>query len=504
MSPRTDAHALLARLVADHEPPVAAAAAEEILRLAASAIQTNNEQLLTLAAAQYHVHRRQEILAAILERAPCAGPDLEAWLADESQPAHMALRSMLRRDDRPGARAGAVRMLARASFAPAACDRLRRADDASEHAAALALWPLLRHPRRRRALARLADGAPLLPVETDVPRLPLDARLGRVQLVRTLRMTGEARAAALAPCLADDAAAPKLAAVATLGAGPLTDAEVELLRDFTFDHDARVARSAAAALLATERHELLAEHWGRAGASPHACVREIAALAPSADFLRDPVTARLAMLREPDRFIIVLRARIARAPAQDRLRAIALCRRLGLAPRAELELLGAAADADARVASAAARTLGGAPGPTTRDALIRLAMHPDPRVRANAVEAARGRSGVASMIEAKAADPHHRVRSGALAAWFHAAPDLVAERLRGMLADDRPEERLAALWAARAAGVQRVAPDVARIALDGASAAERRSATRCARALLLGAGPSASAPAVNEPLEVAA
>lgn len=483
---------VLLTLVGDSDQVVSSAAAEEILGLVntdQSPDQTKSERFLVTAADQFHLHRRVETLAAVLARAARPGPELHRWLDDESQPAHMALRSMVRRDTRDNARADAIALLARSSFAPAALDRLRRRDSIAQHDAALRHWALLRHPRRRRALLRAAQADTLLPAEADTPALSPEARLGRVHLIGAVRLPAEARAAALAPCLTDESLPTRLAAVATLGAGALSEPEAQLLRDFTWDHDERVARSASVSLFANTDQDAPDDHWLRAAGSAHASVRDLAALAPSADPLRTPISARLALLRTPDRFIIVLRARIARAPAPDRLRAIAICRRLNLAPRAELELLAAAADADPRVSSAAVRALAAVPGSTAREVVVRLADHPDARVRANAVEAARGRAGVASMIEAKLVDPHHRVRSGALVAWFDAAPDMVCDRLRGMLADERPDERLAALWATGAAAVTRLAPDVARCARDAVSAAERRSATRCARTLLIASQP---------------
>ena len=483
---------VLLTLIADPEQAVSAAAAEEILGLVdsdRSQDQTKAERFLISAADHFHLHRRNETLAAVLARAARPGPDLHRWLDDESQPAHMALRSMVRRDTRDTARADAISLLARSSFAPAALDRLRRRDAIAQHDAALQRWALLRHPRRRRALLRAAQADMILPAEADTPALSPDARLGRVHLIGVLRLPGDARAAALAPCLADESLPTRLAAVAALAASALSEPESQLLRDFTWDQDERVARSAAVSLFANTEPEATDDLWLRAANSAHASVRDLAALAPSADPLRTPVSARLALLRSPDRFIIVLRARIARAPAPDRLHAIAICRRLNLAPRAELELLAAAADSDPRVSSAAVRALASVPGPTAREVLVRLADHPDARVRANAVEAARGRAGVASMIEAKLGDPHHRVRSGALVAWFDASPDMVCDRLGAMLADERPDERLAALWATRAAAVTRLAPAVARCARDAVSAAERRSATRCARTLLIASRP---------------
>ncbi len=480
---------VLERLLLDDSAPVAGAATDALLgtgeRRSDSVWSGESLRLLLLCAERYGVHRRREALEAVVSLAATGAPDaMRAWLADDGQAAHMALRSVIRRDERPQARERAFALLGYPSLSPACVDRLRRDDAPAEHDAALRRFALLENPKRRRALSRATDASQLLPRETAIAELSAPARLGRVRLVRALRLTGPERAAALAPCLTDDTDVVRGAAVAALSAGARTDAELGLMLDFVWDRSARVAASAAAALLCEREGPARREVWARIASKATEPARAIAAIALADDPLASPVAARLALGADRRSYVASLRAAIASGERAARCAAIGLAHRLGVEADVELELLGAAADGDARIASAAARALGAVTSRSAAQALERLTGHVDARVRANALEATDSRRAPVELFEAKLGDPHHRVRSAAIVALADAAPGIAPDAAGAMLRSEKEQDRIAALWAVSRTRMADAAPDVATCASAARSLHERRWAARCARRLL--------------------
>lgn len=241
--------------------------------------------------------------------------------------------------------------------------------------------------------------------------------------------------------------------------------------------------------------------------SPHASVRALAWQDVSRETPWRPGSAasrcaawRLA-LRERDHFLGRLRALVregldrsgadgsgrwgrAGGGSPDAIAAIGVARRLDLCRliTPELaELVDPGRAAAPRVAATAAAALGDVGDAVSRGALRRALEHPDARVRANAVEAmgsqrltvedaTTGRDRDYGVLVELRGDPHHRVRANAIRALLRLPPACPRERrarrgsvvveaarmyepaaveaLTRMLADGRPEHRLAGAWLA--------------------------------------------------------
>ena len=232
--------------------------------------------------------------------------------------------------------------------------------------------------------------------------------------------------------------------------------------------------------------------------------------------------------------------RITSGNARDRVRAIFLCRTLGLSQTLEVELqtclLGRSvwSEDDLRVAATAVTALGDAGTSSARHLVEGSLTHAGNRVRANAVEAlahctrasrdlAVQEPGVyAHMIEMKS-DANHRVRANAIRALLTPPVGTEAGRiyepaavdgLVSMLSDDRRMHRVAGLWLTGkmilSGGTAGIASDlssvVSRVA-DLAGADDdpdvRERAGSCARMLLQGTQAGWREKAVDMDIEVA-
>jgi hypothetical protein len=139
--------------------------------------------------------------------------------------------------------------------------------------------------------------------------------------------------------------------------------------------------------------------------------------------------------------------------------------------------------------------LGAIESEAAREALRRLWEHPAGRVRATVIEAVgrRDPSEVARRIVEMKPGEHHRVRGNAAKAVLAAADgdEGASALLASMLGDERPLQRLAALWALERVAMIRgegVAAElvsrVAELARSEPEAPVRKRAERCAARLL--------------------
>lgn len=385
------------------------------------------------------------------------------------------LRSALRRAPFARARAVAWRYLAAPGLAPAAAERLLKAETPEEHEAALAARPLARRPRRARALAELAHtstaSAALLPAPNALAALSAEARIGAIEWTRLLATPLSARDAALEPLLAASEPRVRLLLAAR--------GERAALRDCCFDNEPVVARTAV------HRWSSLGRHTGDPGParartlthlvrSPVPAVRRAArADAARADPFVHPGPAAAVALRRMHRADPqAARERVHHALAHPdpsrRLAALALLARTALETDFAEAILDCATHADPRVAATAVRRLARLPGPAVEDRLRSALATGEPRTRANAVEALAERAtgpqapAYAVCLELKG-DPHHRVRANAIRELIRtAASETPAgpaydsagiDALIEMLADPRPAHRIAGAWLA-----QRAAP----------------------------------------------
>jgi hypothetical protein len=237
------------------------------------------------------------------------------------------------------------------------------------------------------------------------------------------------------------------------------------MTDFAFDPDPRVAGAAATRLLVhaaslavspavTRTRRLLAR-------SPHPVVRALAEALDAdspATSIRRRLLERRAAAADPARWRARLIASLRGADPVPVLHAAVTIRALSAAPAFAPDLLAACrAFADGSPGSPAARTLAtlvATLGPTDlRDHAAAFLDHPDPRVRANAVEALarRGSRPHPALVELKP-DPHHRARANLLRARLQLTPDAARpaawDDLLSMLAEADPAQRLAGAWLA--------------------------------------------------------
>lgn len=488
----SDLTARLRALVADVEPSVrtvavaSACASLEPALARSERIDESLDALLAEICRAYPEHRDKRPMDALASSPIQPGPALDRWLRDEEQAGLLALRAALRRSVGRHARLQALRLLAYPAVAAAALGRLGAPATIEEHEQTLVAWPALLHAERTRALRRASGAQALLPPESECSSLSAAAQLGLLQWSERSPVGSARRDAARAGRLACQDPMVRAVAARLLVADGDRAAAAGLLRDFAFDADPRVARLAAAGLLSRPL-PIAGQAVAALLRSPHASVRAAArAAARRADMWATPIAARAALLREPQAFIQDMRSRIVAGDPQQRIGAMLLAKRLGVVGHVELETLAAATDRDPRVVAAAAVALGAVDRTSSIDALSRLTAHPDPRVRSNAVESLGALRPAASVIEAKLNDPHPRLRAAAIVASMGSTSrrqDAIRS-LTDMLRDERPTQRISALWAAERAAATEVASVVAHVAAGAESDAEREWSRRCARRLL--------------------
>lgn len=462
-------------------------------------------EVIASAAGAYSTHRRRGVLhaAALLldasRRAP--GSPLGRWLREGDEESRHAFRGLLRWSKSALLRARAWELLARDDFASAAMDRLTRAGVPQEHDRVLALGHLTLRPARVRRVRSLGGRGLALPPRAIVPELCPEARrwLPRFSALHNnpshnLSQTAgdaakrpEHRAegsipqahAMLEPLLVDPDPIVRHAAARH---GPAS-----LVEDLLFDHDPRVARAAFSrwSRVGRARDHSSAPTLRRLARSPHPALRTQALAELLARETDDSPVNRLAareeLLAHPETLLADIRLRLAGDVHADLLSTVLLIRRLELVPRFTHELARVAANAGhaghepmaARAIATAAAALAQAPGLESREALRVCLSAPEPRIRANAVEALARQSKASperpgEWIRELKNDPHHRVRANSIRGMIQGAPlrgtpavpsqieptptpaviDDALEALASMLSDDRPEHRLAAAWAA--------------------------------------------------------
>ncbi len=426
-----------------------------------------------------------------------------AWLTGTEEAAGMAMRRLLRRDDREAVASAAWLWLAVPGMASAALQRLARTAPGLE--AVLARVHLVSNPARAVALRRLveSDGsvpAAVLPSAQAVSAMRPAARRGYARWVMALGAPSRLSDAALGGLLADSDATVRHAA-ARAASTPARGATPACLVDLAFDADPRVARTATLGLMARPDRALVRDPLReRALAalvrSPHPGVAWLARSARVGDAFDSPESpaARLLLRRElaiaPARVLGRLAGALADPDARRVASAAALVRAMALGPRLETALVDAArarwlsaassdGAADARALARVLTALADVPGEAATRMLTEAAGHTDARVRANAIDALARRARVAVLIPTGVSaavhdvlreridDEAHRPRASAARALLltgapsfpraASARDAGERALLSMLEDARPMHRVAGLWLAERAA-SRVAP----------------------------------------------
>jgi hypothetical protein len=301
------------------------------------------------------------------------------------------------------------------------------------------------------------------------------------------------KAALLTPVLSETSDLVRMIAVRELTRGRVREADdaiatAGLLSDMCFVGGVGPASSAATALLNDRRLRRATSAETRAAmlrsANPRVRgSREIAER--HEDPWSNPAAARIAVDSARGQFVRELIRRIARGDVEAKVDALRIAKRLSLVREAELEILAAAADRDARVAATAAAVLADLEGNSASQALERLVGHSDGRVRANAIESLGDRSPLHPLIEVKLGAGSARERANAARSALLASPGhgKAAETIEAMLAGDSGAQQ-SGLWAVERSRAIALAPSVARMVRETKDEHTLRRAKAAARMLL--------------------
>lgn len=497
--------ARLPLLLADKDEGVARSA-EEAIRLAVDAASRDPSLLPVLdatlaeAATSYPEHRRRGVLEAMLPLLEAPPARLAQWLGDQTQPAILALRSVIRSDRSDGARVRALRVLSIPTLAPAAAARLSKRASVREHRVAFDHAHLLARESRRAEFARVRPERDALPTSREVAEMPEQARAGFVRMVCASGLDASKKSSLLAGTLVDPSPTVRAVAARELARTAPSDAEgareaASLLADFAFSRDEAPSRIAVSALLNDRRLRRATPPETRAAMtrSRHECVRTAREILDRhEDPWTNPAAARVAMDLHRDAFVRELRRRVAKGDAPARVAALRIGKRLALARELELEVMAAATDIDPRVAATAAAALAEVRSASAVQALERLAEHRDERVRANAIEAIGEQRPLHPLVEVKLRAMFPRERANAARAALVAQPGhaLAADALGAMLADADGRQRVSGLWAIERSRAVVMAPQIARVVREARDEHTLRRAKAAARMLLAVMQPS--------------
>jgi len=498
-------------------------------RLIEPALLQALDRAIARAVDTYPKHRRPEALlsAAILSNQ--AGPALRALLDDESHPAQMALRGVLKHFDDDSIARSALEWLQLGRLGMQLQDRIAILAQTPHLRTMLSQVHLVHLPAVRNRLKRLNARYPAsVSSRIAIEEFDPTEQQALAAWLTAIPMREPDRVARLGDGLCFAAPEARLAMLRGLMsmADEAADAAVE---SFCFDEHEAIARQAWLHLRRRRSARDLQPLGRRLLHSPHAAVRHLAARhleiddfetwwalwpmvsRPDPDDLpaehdegrerEDRVPAaspgaehRLAarrMLREDGRaFRDALRRKVTAEDRSTRLKAIAAARELDLVAAVELELLTVAADDDdARVTSAVMTALGALGTKASREALLVGVRHADARVRANALEALDRRSDVEPdlwrhLLAEKAISNENRLRANAVRALRAVDPPEAGRHLGAMLADHRPMHRISGLWVAERLGAIECAREVATIARGDEHEPVRTRARRTAARLL--------------------
>lgn len=463
---------------------------------------------LAIAAAEYPAHRVPGLIESIARLSPRPGPAVRAWLEDDRQAGHLALRSILRSMPAPEMARLGVTLLSFASTRRIVIERLMTLAEPGDRAAALASGTLLRTGRRASAARLMAhEVGAIIGDESTLRAMPEHARRGAVGWLRA-GPRDDARAMrlrVLTDRLADPSPLVRFDAAAALSAETPTRESDALLADFALDAEEPIAALAAGAIAGARspaRQASLRPVLARLTRSPHARVRAIASKArrlndPWFDDGRAgrwacPSAARRALALDQAAFCDELRRRVSDGPRELQLHALALAERLSLCDAIEPQLLRLSTSDDDYLAGKAVRLLARVPTDSAGLALRAALCSPMARVRASAIESLPRTRVMEKELFAALDDPSARARANAARALLSIRPhnQRAARALLDMLSHERADLRRSGLWAVERlarrgpalmeALTGRVA-DLARSERDPIVAAR---AARCSRRLL--------------------
>ncbi len=454
--------------------------------------------------ARYEEHRHAGIIAAVLARAEHAESKLRDWLARADEPGHMAIRAAARRLEPSMSPRRAVSLLSVPALSPIALDRLANLEDPAHLSELLQLSHIARLPAVRARLQRIPRLLALLPDDSTLNAMPASHRRAFLRWLEILPVNDAHRLARTTPRLTDPDPLVRAGAVRILAKLPASPQLDDALFEFALDPHPDIARAACDALASTpseNRRSALADRFAILLRSPHPHVRALSTHALRSVGIADPRSPRNTW-QDPVPFLRALRSDRAQAIADleqqlrstDRTLALAA---LTLADRAQLctdlhnAIIHATRSPDAHIAAKAVRTLARLDSEQSAQALRAAAEHPDPRVRAEAVEvnarAIRASSHLDTIdLQHRLNDSTPRIRANAIHAMLHSARNQTDAHaaLAEMLGAQDPSIRAAALWLAEKHATPDLADRLAHLVRTETDPRLRERAKRSARILL--------------------
>lgn len=173
-----------------------------------------------------------------------------------------------------------------------------------------------------------------------------------------------------------------------------------------------------------------------------------------------------------------LSRRLVAGPIQQRLKALQIAHELELSEQLKPVLIQLCSDANPKLRSKAVFVLGELPSTPTDLLLERVLNDSDARVRANAIEVleAKQKREYLPLLTTRARNATNRERANAIKALHRMKVGTATNQLLMMLADERPEHRISALWTLRQIGVWQMLSEVGRMAKGDTNLKVRRYA----------------------------
>lgn len=476
-----------------------AAAAANALRSVAAHLGTAGQhrdaldEALAEAAATWPDHRRDEAIQAVLHAAHLAGPFLRTWLQDEHQPGHMALRAAAREVSTELTRRLAPHWLAIPALQATAIQWCELALDPADRRAMWRKAHLLGARGRADCLARVRGVHRNLPADDELEAAGPAGRLGYIRFLREAPVSRECRVKELVRFLPDEEARTRMVAAMDIGRMPPDRSADELLLDYCFDQDERVAATATLALttIRTSRRRMwLRPSLEKLERSPHSEVRRLVETVLSRDAARAesrwhcPLREREAWRDEPETFLAELRRELECEDVDRRLHAMTMIHRFRLWEHFATQLREAARDPDPRIISKAVLLAARLDGDESDHVINAAIRHVDPRVHANAIEAKLMRRPSTSWIVRMRNDDVARARANVIRHIIRQTSGAACSQdiLDTMLTDRRPAHRVSAVWVAERLNCQGLLPRIERMIHEDIPAVSTRAA-RCSRRL---------------------
>jgi HEAT repeat protein len=171
--------------------------------------------------------------------------------------------------------------------------------------------------------------------------------------------------------------------------------------------------------------------------------------------------------------------RLLTGPVGERVKAMQICQELELGEALRPVLLQLCSDPNAKLRSKAVSVLGEV-GTASEVILDRVLQDSDARVRANAIEVLeqKQKSEYLPLLaqRARARGTNNRERANAIKAMHKMKVKTATQSLATMMADERPEHRISAMWALRQIGFWALLAEVGRLAKEDTNLRVRRYA----------------------------